>query len=226
VQDVSFRIERGEVFALLGPNRAGKTTLVKMLLALCRPTSGSGSRLGLPFDDRDTLSRVGYVHENQAFPKYLTASVLLNYYGALTFMPSKELEERVPKLLERVGLSDRSREPISSFSKGMVQRLALAQALLNEPDLLVLDEPMEGLDIEGRAMVYEIIAEQRRQSRTVLLVTHILNDIEALCDRTAVLNRGRLAYHGPVADLLKNPKTGEPRPLKQALEAFFAKEQP
>ena len=149
VDGVSFQVEAGEVFGLLGPNRAGKTTLIKLLLALCQPTSGKVLRFGQPSQDRDTLRRVGYIHENQAFPRYLTARSLLEYYGALGLLSEQVVKERVPRLLERVGLSDRADEAISRFSKGMIQRLGVAQALLNEPDLLVFDEPSE-LDLAGR----------------------------------------------------------------------------
>ncbi len=127
VGGVSFQVEAGEVFGLLGPNRAGKTTLVKILLSLCQPTSGQARRLGRPVADRSTLARVGYVHENQAFPRYLTAAGLLNYYGALSLTRPEEIQKRVPLLLEQVGLADRSREPIARFSKGMIQRLSLAR---------------------------------------------------------------------------------------------------
>src|SRR5262245_6611695 len=144
VAGVSLHVRPGEVFGLLGPNRSGKTTLVKLLLSLARPTSGRVRRLGRPASHRATLARVGYVHENQAFPRYLTAAALLEYYGALSLMEAARARQRAGELLELVGLADRSREPISRFSKGMVQRLGLAQALLNEPDLLVLDEPAEG----------------------------------------------------------------------------------
>src|SRR5262249_23030375 len=137
---VSLRVDAGEVFGVVGPNRAGKTTLVKVLLSLCRPTTGRVQRFGQPASARRTLGRVGYMHENQAFPRYLSATELLEYYGALARVPAAELRKRVPALLERVGLADRSREPISRFSKGMVARLGLAQALVNSPDLLVLDE--------------------------------------------------------------------------------------
>ena len=150
LREVSLRLDAGEVFGLIGPNRAGKTTLLKVLLSLCRPTSGEATRLGAPVADRSTLARVGYVHENHAFPNYLTASDLLEYYGALALLSPEAVRERVPVLLKRFGLADRGREPIARFSKGMVQRLGLAQALLNEPRLLVLDEPTEGLDLDGR----------------------------------------------------------------------------
>ena len=131
MRGVSLAIEPGEVFALLGPNRAGKTTLVKILLGLCRLSGGSAFRLGRPIAERGTLARVGYMHENQAFPRYLTAATLLDFYGKMSWIPSAVLKSRVPALLERVGLADRAHEPISRFSKGMVQRLALAQALLS-----------------------------------------------------------------------------------------------
>jgi ABC-2 type transport system ATP-binding protein len=221
VAGVSFRVEQGEVFGLLGPNRAGKTTLVKILLSLCRPTAGRAMRLGRPVADRRTLGRVGYVHENPAFPRYLTAAGLLEYYGALSLMPYEEVRQRVPKLLELVGLADRGREPIARFSKGMVQRLGVAQALINDPDLLVLDEPSEGLDLAGRRLVRELIADQRRRGRTVILVSHALEDVEQLCDRAAVLVAGRLVNLGPMADLVRDPGTGEDQDLETALQDLY-----
>src|SRR5262245_29185865 len=133
---VSLSVAPGEVFALVGPNRAGKTTLVKLLLSLCKPTTGSIQRWGMPVTERSTLARIGYVHENQAFPRYLSATALLHYYGTLTYLSDEIISQRVPVLLKQVGLARRSQEPIKTFSKGMVQRLALAQALLNDPDLL------------------------------------------------------------------------------------------
>src|SRR4051812_27939830 len=156
ISSVSFSVGAGEVLGLLGPNRAGKTTLVKLLLSLCRPTSGLVFRLGKPVDDRSTLARVGYVHENQAFPRYLSAAALLEYYGALSFVPYEALRQRVPPLLGRFGLADRAAEPIARFSKGMLQRLGMAQALINEPQLLVLDEPTEGLDLVGRRQLQAV----------------------------------------------------------------------
>ena len=153
VEHVTFRIEAGEVFGLLGPNRAGKTTLVKVLLSLCRPTTGRALRFQRPLTDRQTLARVGYVHENPAFPRYLSAPALLEYFGALALLPESLVRQRAGELLERVGLADRKQEPIANFSKGMIQRLAVAQALINDPELLVLDEPSEGLDLAGRRLV-------------------------------------------------------------------------
>jgi ABC-2 type transport system ATP-binding protein len=218
---VSFRIEPGEVFALLGPNRAGKTTLLKILLGLCRPSGGRASRLGRPLSDRSTLARIGYMHENQAFPRYLTAAALLQFYGELGWIPSAILNARIPALLDRVGLADRAREPIAYFSKGMTQRLALAQALLAEPHLLVLDEPLEGLDLSGRVLLHEIIAQRRAAGKTVLVVSHALGEVAEVCDRLAVLVQGRLAYLGTLASLRRDPNTGGERSLTAALEPIY-----
>jgi ABC-2 type transport system ATP-binding protein len=218
VTDVTFHVEAGEVFGLLGPNRAGKTTLVKLLLSLCRPSAGRVVRLGRPASDPSTLTRVGYVHENPAFPRYWSAAGLLECYGALSLMQEPEVRRRVPELLERVGLADRSRDPISGFSKGMVQRLALAQALLNDPELLVLDEPAEGLDLLGRRLVREVIGERRRQGQSVVLVSHALGDVAELCDRVAVLVGGRLGYLGALGPLAGDAG----RPLEEALQDLYA----
>jgi ABC-2 type transport system ATP-binding protein len=221
VEHVTFRIQPGEVFGLVGPNRAGKTTLVKVLLSLCRPTTGRAVRFQTPLTDRRTLARVGYVHENPAFPRYLTARALLEYFGGLALLPPPVVRARAGELLDRVGLADRANEPISGFSKGMVQRLAVAQALLNDPDLMVLDEPGEGLDLAGRRLVLDVIAERRRNNRTVLLVTHLVSEIEQVCDRLAVLVAGRLVFTGTVAELRRDPHAAAPRPLEQALQRLY-----
>lgn len=187
LDDVSFQIHAGEVFGLLGPNRAGKTTLIKLLLSLCRPTSGSIQRMGKPAEDRSTLRTVGYMHENHAFPRYLSARELLHFYGSMTLLSHDILAERVDHLLTLVGIADRGDEPINRFSKGMIQRLGMAQALLNEPHLLVLDEPTEGLDLSGRRILRDIIHQTRTAGKTVLLVSHVVSEVESLCDRIAVL---------------------------------------
>jgi len=218
---VSFRIEPGEVFALLGPNRAGKTTLVKLLLALCLPTQGKVQRFGQPSDVRATLKQVGYVHENQAFPRYLTARSLLEFYGSLSLLPEPTVKERVPKLLARVGLADRADEPISRFSKGMVQRLGIAQALINEPDLLVFDEPSEGLDLTGRQLVRDIVREQKQAGKSVLYVSHVLTEVEQFCDRIGVIVAGKLAFLGTLPELLKDPKNGASRNLEAAVQSYY-----
>jgi ABC-2 type transport system ATP-binding protein len=221
LRGISFAIEAGGVFALLGPNRAGKTTLVKVFLGLCRPSGGNVTRLGHPLTERTTLARVGYMHENQAFPRYLTATSLLDYYGNMSWIAPSVLRSRVPALLDRLGLADRAQEPISRFSKGMVQRLALAQALLAEPEVLVLDEPMEGLDLSARLVLQEIIAEQRRMGKTVIVVSHALSEVAQICDRLAVLVEGRLAYLGTLKSLLRDPDTGAERSIEAALAPIY-----
>lgn len=220
VEDVSLRIEAGEVFGLVGPNRAGKTTLIKLLLSLAQPTAGTVRRLGEPAARRETLAHVGYVHENQAFPRYLSATELLEFYGALSLLEEPVVRQRAAELLEKVGLADRGNEPIARFSKGMVQRLGLAQALMNDPELLVLDEPAEGLDLLGRRLVHEVVAEQRRLGRSVLLVTHVAADVEVLCDRLAVIVRGRVAFCGKTNDL--RHAAGNARPLERALMELYS----
>jgi ABC-2 type transport system ATP-binding protein len=205
---------------LVGPNRAGKTTLIKILLTLCRATSGSVKRLGAPASDRRTLARIGYVHENHAFPRYLTPASLLEYYGALSLVPFEQVKKRIPELLERVGLADRANDPIRTFSKGMTQRLGIAQALINDPDLLVLDEPNEGLDLPGRQLMMGLIRDQRDRGRTVILVSHVLQEVEQLCDRIAVVVGGSLAFEGPISELTQT-SDGTSRPLERALADLY-----
>jgi ABC-2 type transport system ATP-binding protein len=221
MRGVSFAIQTGEVFGLLGPNRAGKTTLVKLLLSLAFPTSGKVLRLGQPVAERATLARVGYVHENHAFPKYLTASALLDYYGALTLVPHEVVRERIPQLLARVGLADRAGDAIRTFSKGMTQRLGLAQALLNDPDLLVLDEPSEGLDLDGRKLMADVVRQHRERGKTVIIVSHVLREVEPLVDRIGVIVGGTLAHLGTPAEL-----TGPGRSLEDALADLYSRQIP
>jgi ABC-2 type transport system ATP-binding protein len=221
LRGVSFRIEPGEVFALLGPNRAGKTTLLKILLGLCRASAGQVFRLGRPVRERLTLARVGYMHENQAFPRYSSAERLLHFYGSLSGLSQSSLRVRVPALLKRMGLADRAHEPIARFSKGMVQRLALAQSVLAEPELLVLDEPMEGLDLGARLLLEELVALQRDAGKSVLVVSHALGEVAQVCDRVAVLVEGRLGYLGPLASLLRDPASGRRRSLEAALRPIY-----
>lgn len=218
---VNLHVRQGEVFGLLGPNRAGKTTLAKILLSLCQPCRGRILRLGQPLSDRSTLARIGYMHENHAFPRYLGAADLLSFYGALSLVPAGVLAERVSQLLQRVGLADRSREPIAQFSKGMVQRLGLAQALVNDPELLVLDEPTEGLDLAGRRLLRDVVKELRDRGRTVLLISHALAEVEQLCDRIGVLVEGRLVYVGRLTEITSG--SDGPRSLETALQQMYAK---
>ncbi len=222
LRDVTLSVPRGAVFGVLGPNRAGKTTLVKALLGVCRPDSGTILRLGLPARDRGTLARVGYVHERQAFPQYLTARELLHYYGALGWVPRRQLAQRVPRLLEEFGLADRAAEPIATFSKGMSQRLALAQALVNDPELLVLDEPTEGMDLAARRLLDEVIRRRKREGKTAILVSHNMADVGRLCDLAAVLRDGRLTFAGALADLVGDDgMETSAAAIQQALEPMY-----
>jgi ABC-2 type transport system ATP-binding protein len=228
LREVSFAVPRGCVFGLLGPNRAGKTTLVKALLSICRPNSGTVLRLGRDASDRSTLARVGYVHESPAFPRYLTARALLDYYGGLSLLSRRELTERIPRLLDEVGLADRASEPIAVYSKGMLQRLALAQALINEPELLVLDEPTEGMDLSARKLFHQVILRCKQAGKTTLLVSHNMADVGRLCDEAAVIRGGQVVVRGALADLAGQPRPASGCPgieadaLQEALETIYA----
>lgn len=204
VEDITLSVPYGSVFGLVGPNRAGKTTLLKLLLSLTHPSAGQIYRLGHPVHDIYTLSRVGYMHENHAFPYYLTASEILYLYGGLAGLSGANLRRRVEDELERVGLADRRHEAIRTYSKGMLQRLGLAQALLADPELLVLDEPTEGLDLAGRQLLRQVVTAMRQQGKTVLVISHTLAEIEQLCDRLAVLVTGKLVFTGTLAELQSN----------------------
>lgn len=218
VDDVALRVPAGEIVGLVGPNRAGKSTLVKLLLTICRPTSGQITRLGRPWHDRSTLARIGYIHESQSLPRYLTAAGLLEYYGALSGLPSRTARERSKRLIYEVGLADRDREPIGRYSKGMLQRLALAQALINDPELLVFDEPTEGMDLSARRRVFEALDRQRRRGRGAILVSHALADVADLCDRVAVLRRGRLVFEGRTQELVARGGSSFERALEPLYE--------
>jgi ABC-2 type transport system ATP-binding protein len=223
LRNVSFPVPRGSVFGLLGPNRAGKTTLVKALLSICRPTSGTILRLGRRSSDRSTLAQVGYLHESPAFPRYLSARTFLDYYGALSLAPPRDIAARIPRLLDEVGLNDRAGEPIAGYSKGMLQRLALAQALVNDPELLVLDEPTEGMDLSARKLLHEIVLRRKAQGKTAILVSHSMADVGRLCDELVVLRGGQIAYRGKLADLTgEGPGDGNLETLQEALEPIYA----
>jgi ABC-2 type transport system ATP-binding protein len=218
VQNVSLQVPRGCVFGLLGPNRAGKTTLVKMLLNLARPTTGAVTRLGEPAMLRGSLNKVGYMHENHAFPKYLSATEVLHFYGGMSGIPTDQLPGKASHWLERVGLADRAKEPIHRFSKGMVQRLGLAQAMMNDPELLILDEPTEGLDLLGRQLLREVIGELKSAGKTAILVSHVLPEVQELCTDVGVMVAGQLAFRGKLNDLTAN-RAG----LEAALKALYLK---
>ncbi|MBK9927984.1 MAG: ABC transporter ATP-binding protein [Anaerolineales bacterium] len=184
---------QGEVFGFLGPNGAGKTTSMKMLLGLIEPTSGSAFLLGKPIGNRKVMSQVGFLPEHFRFQEWLTAAEFLLLNGQLLKMTKKNLKQRMNELLERVGLSDFRDKQLRTFSKGMLQRIGLAQALLNRPALVFLDEPTSGLDPVGRRLVRDVIHEVRAQGTSVFLNSHLLSEIEVTCDRVAFIRHGEVA---------------------------------
>ena len=194
-------VEEGEVFGFLGPNGAGKTTTLKLLMGLVLPTGGTARILGKEWDDPAVKSQIGFLPEQPYFYDHLTARELLNYYGQLSGIPARRRTTRVEQMIERVGLSDSAGVQLRKFSKGMLQRVGLAQAILHDPKLVFLDEPMSGLDPMGRREVRDLIQQLRSEGKTVFFSTHILSDAEALCDRVAVIHEGQLRGVGAVADL-------------------------
>ena len=192
VSDLSLQVREGEVFGFLGPNGAGKTTAIKMLLALVEPTAGTGRVLGAPLGDRAARARIGFLPEHFRFHDTLTATELLRFHGRLYGLRGGSLDARIDRLLTRVDLVDAADRPLRGYSKGMLQRAGLAQALLNDPRLVFLDEPTSGLDPLGRLLVRGIIDELRAGGATVFLNSHLLGEVEATCDRVAFVKRGRL----------------------------------
>src|SRR6516162_10233257 len=192
VRDLTLKVRRGEAFGFLGPNGAGKSTSIKMLLGLVKPASGQARLLGEPLGSRDVRARVGFLPEHFRFYDWLSASELLILHGKLCGVPESTLRSRVPRLLDRVGLGAQNSKPLRSYSKGMMQRAGLAQALVNEPDILFLDEPTSGLDPAGRKLVREIVREQRDRGTTVFLNSHLLGEVEQSCDRVAFIRDGEV----------------------------------
>jgi ABC-2 type transport system ATP-binding protein len=192
VDDLTLRVERGEVFGFLGPNGAGKTTAVKMLLGLATPTAGAGQLLGRPLGDCDTRARVGFLPEHFRFHEWLGATEFLDLHGQLFGLNARQRARRVPELLELVGLTQAADRKLSVFSKGMLQRIGLAQALLPEPEVVFLDEPTSGLDPLGRRLVRDIIRQLRAAGTTVFLNSHLLSEVEVTCDRVAFIKEGRV----------------------------------
>lgn len=192
----------GEVFGCLGPNGAGKSTTLKLLMGLTFPTSGSARILGKGVQDTSVKAQIGFLPEQPYFYDYLTATELLDYYAQLSGVPTAERKRRVPQMLERVGLSDAANVQLRKFSKGMLQRCGIAQAIIHDPKIVFLDEPMSGLDPVGRREVRDLISGLHDEGKTIFFSTHILSDAEALCDRVAVLHKGELRGVCVVADLV------------------------
>jgi ABC-2 type transport system ATP-binding protein len=203
VSEVTFSLGRGEIFGLLGPNGAGKTTTIKMILGLARPTRGSVLLEGRDPQDPKARRRLGYLPENPCFYDHLNAAEYLELVGELFGLDPGVRRRRSAALLERMGLASHAKKPLRKYSKGMTQRLGLIQALVNEPTLLVLDEPMSGLDPIGRAEVKQILREERSRGVTILLSSHVLAETESICDRVGILQSGRLLEVGAVPDLVR-----------------------
>ncbi len=192
MKGLTLQVAQGEVFGFLGPNGAGKTTSIKMLLGLVAPTSGSANLLGAPLGDRPTLAQIGFLPEHFRFQDWLTAAEFLELHGRLYGMEARDLKRRADELLERVGLTDFRGHYLKTFSKGMLQRIGLAQALLNQPRLVFLDEPTSGLDPVGRRLVRDIIHELSKEGTSIFLNSHLLSEIEVTCGRVAFIRHGEV----------------------------------
>lgn len=225
LQGVSFDVEPGEIFGLLGPNGAGKTTLIKVLLGLVRRSEGKAKVLDLPAGDRKGRMRIGYLPENHRIPRHLTGNTALEYYGQLSHMPLSEIRSKRGELLDSVGLGKWGTASVASYSKGMLQRLGLAQAMLHNPELLILDEPTDGVDPVGRAGIRDTLFWLKERGKTIFLNSHLLQELELVCDRVAILQKGLLRHVGPIQELTQAATPGvtfrlacEEAELKPALE--------
>ncbi|HZK81038.1 MAG TPA: ATP-binding cassette domain-containing protein [Humisphaera sp.] len=200
---IQMHVRRGEIFGLLGPNGAGKSTLVKIMMTVVRPTRAEGLVLGHAIGHKATLAKVGYLPENHRFPKYLTGRQTLEFFGAMAKVDRKTVKRRANELLETVGMSGWADKKVATYSKGMLQRVGLAQAMINDPDLIVLDEPTDGVDPVGRREIRDVLLRMREQGKTVFLNSHLLSELEMICDRVAILVQGRVARQGTVEELTR-----------------------
>ena len=200
---ISFDVRRGEIFGFVGPNGAGKTTTLKILMGLIRATGGKAAILGNDVGERGFRKHVGFLPENPYFYDFLTGREILNFYAKLSGVPAAERKGRVQNLLDWVGLGHAADARLRTYSKGMLQRTGIAQALVHDPDVIFLDEPMSGLDPIGRMQIRDIILRLRQDGKTVFMNTHILSDVEMLCDRVAVIVDGRIRYQGRIEDFLE-----------------------
>ncbi|MEK6675834.1 MAG: ABC transporter ATP-binding protein [Planctomycetota bacterium] len=229
LRGVNIQVGRGEIFGLLGPNGAGKSTLVKIMMTVIRPTRAMGTLLGRPLGHRGKLARVGYLPENHRFPSYLTGAKLLHYYAALAKVSRVDRQERAAKWLDRVGMTQWANTRIDKYSKGMMQRLGIAQALMNNPELVVLDEPTDGLDPVARREVRQLLMDLRREGKTIFLNSHLLSELEMVCDRVAVLVNGLVARQGPLGELTERAVeyriffSGDAEPVRAKIETLGAK---
>ncbi len=223
MRGVNLTVNKGEIFGLLGPNGAGKTTLIKAMMGLIRPTKGKIRIFGNDAQRPSSRKELGYLPENPYFHEYLTPKELLDFYGRLCGMKPADIRTERDKLIEQVGLGDAADRQLRKFSKGMLQRIGLAQALLSKPAFLVLDEPMSGLDPIGRKFVADLISKLNENGTTIMFSSHILSDVERLCTRVTILNKGIKVAEGSLQDLLKKEagtETLEELFVRKALETI------
>ncbi|HET6250630.1 MAG TPA: ATP-binding cassette domain-containing protein [Tepidisphaeraceae bacterium] len=201
LQGINMQVRKGEIFGLLGPNGAGKSTLVKIMMTVVRPTQAQGNILGQPIGNKPTLAKVGYLPENHRFPRYLTARQTLEFFGAMCKVERGTAKRRADELLETVRMTDWADHKISTFSKGMLQRIGLAQSLMGDPDLVLLDEPTDGVDPVGRREILDAMGRLRDSGKTVFINSHALSELESICDRVAILVKGQVASQGTIDEL-------------------------
>lgn len=206
LRGVSFQVPRGEIFGLLGPNGAGKTTLIKVLLGIVRKSGGAARLLGRPPGDRTGRRGVGYLPEGHRIPLHHTGDTALEYYGSLSGLSPRDIRRRRPELLETVGLAEWGQTSVRKYSKGMLQRLGLAQAMLHDPELLILDEPTDGVDPVGRKEMRSLLQQLKEQGKTVFINSHLLQEIELVCDRVVILVQGEVQKAGGVEELTLRPE--------------------
>ena len=206
LQGVSMQVGRGEIFGLLGPNGAGKSTLVKIMTTIVRPTTAKGTLLGAPIGHRPTLARVGYLPEHHRFPQYLTGRQCVEFFGAMCLMRRPERKRRAAEMLEVVGMQAWGDRRVGTYSKGMQQRTGLAAALVNDPRLLILDEPTDGVDPVGRREIRDLLIRMRDEGRTVFLNSHLLGEVELVCDRVAIMLKGKVERQGSLEELTKESR--------------------
>ena len=203
LKGVSIRVNKGEIYGLLGQNGAGKTTLIKILLGIVKKSTGDAALLGHMAGDVNARRRVGYLPEDHQFPGYHTGFSLMDFYGALYGVPAAERRKKIPETLELVGIAGRMHSKIRTYSKGMKQRLGIAQALLHDPDLIMLDEPTDGVDPLGRREIRELMQRLKERGHTIFLNSHLLGEVELICDRVAILQQGNLIREGTIAELTR-----------------------
>ena len=206
LRGVDLHVERGEIFGLIGPNGAGKSTLVKVLLTIVRRTAGSASLLGQPVGHRPTLAKIGFLPEHHRMPRYLTGRQAVLYYARLLGMTKRERERRADEMIEIVGMAQAAHRILGTYSKGMQQRIGLAQAFVNEPELVVLDEPTDGVDPVGRVEIREVLLRMRERGTAIFLNSHLLSELETVCDRVAIMLEGTIRRQGTPAELAGKTK--------------------